>query len=75
MILSELNIFLKEIMKFIHSKELGYAVDNENIITNIYRIQAYDSIMCDYFCIGFINFMFNGNNLTDYTSLFSPNDF
>ena len=57
----------KEIMKFIGS--------NKKIITNIYRIQAYDSIMCGYFCIGFTNFMFNGNSLTDYTSLFSPNDF
>ena len=56
----------KEIMKFIVSKK---------IITNIYRIQAYDSIMCGYFCIGFINFMFNGKSLTDYTNLFSPNDF
>ena len=58
----------KEIMKFIGS-------NNKNIITNIYRIQAYDSIMCGYFCIGFISFMFDGNSLTDYTSLFSPNDF
>ena len=56
----------KEIMKFIGNKKM---------ITNIYRIQAYDSIMWYYFCIGFINFMFNGNSLTDYTSLFSPNDF
>ena len=54
-----------ESMKFIVQKM---------ITTNIYRIQAYDSIMCGYFCIGFINFMFNGNSLTDYTSLFSPND-
>ena len=38
-------------------------------------MQAYDSMMCGYFCIGFINFMFNGNSLTYYTSLFSPNDF
>ena len=30
--------------------------------------------MCGYFCIGCINFMFNGNSLTDYTSLFSPNN-
>ena len=44
-------------------------------ITNIYRIQAYDSIMRGYFCIGFINFMFNRKSLTDYTNLFSPNDF
>ena len=56
----------KEIMKFIVRKK---------IITNIYRIQAYDSIMCGYFCIGFINFMFNGKSLPDYTNLFSPNDF
>ena len=57
---------LKKIIKFI---------GNKKIITNIYRIQAYDSIMCGYFCIGLMNFMFNGNSLTDYTSLSSPNDF
>ena len=49
-------------------------VPNKKIITNIYRIQAYDSIMWGYFCIGFINFKFNGNSLTDYTRLFLPND-
>ena len=38
-------------------------------------MQAYDSIMYGYFCIGFINFIFNGKSLTDYTNLFSPNDF
>ena len=56
----------KEIMNFIVHKK---------IITNIYRIQAYDSIMYGYFCIGFINFMFNGKSLTGYTNLFSPNVF
>ena len=55
-------------------KEIRKFIGNKNIITNIFRIQAYDSIMCGYFCIEFINFMFNGNSLTDYTSLFSPND-
>ena len=66
----------KDIMKFIGSNEQSSSAKtrNKNIITNICRIQAYDSIMCGYFCIGFINFMFNGNSLTDYTSLFSPND-
>ena len=29
--------------------------------------------MCGYFCIGFIDFMFKGKSLTDYTNLFSPN--
>ena len=57
----------KEIMKFIARKK--------KIITNIYRIQAYDSIMCCYSYIEFINCMFNGKSLTDYTDLFSPNDF
>ena len=56
----------KEIIKFIGN--------NKKIITNIYRIQGYDSIMCGYFCIEFINFMFDGNSLSDYTNLFSPND-
>ena len=31
--------------------------------------------MCKYFCIGFIDFMLNDNNLTDFTNLFSPNSF
>ena len=35
-------------------------IGNNNMIKNIYRIQAYDSIMCEYFCVGFINFMLKG---------------
>ena len=31
--------------------------------------------MCGYFCIGFMNFMFNGNSLTDYSNLVLPNGF
>ena len=38
-------------------KEIKILIGNKNIITNIYSIQAYDSIMCEYFCIGFIDFM------------------
>ena len=56
-------------------KEIIKCLDNKNITINIFRIQAYDSIMCGYFCIALINFMFNVNSLTDYTNLFSPNDF
>ena len=39
------------------------------------ELQAYDSIMCGYFCIKFINYMLKGKTLLDYTNLFSPNDF
>ena len=47
----------------------------KNILTNIYRIQAYDSIMCGYFYTGFINFLLIGKSLLEYTNLFSPNDY
>ena len=56
-------------------KENKKFADKKTIITNIFRIQAYDSIMCRYFCIGFIDFMFKGNSLTDFSNLFSPNNF
>ena len=49
--------------------------NNKNIITNIFRIRAYNSIMCGYFCVGFIDFMLAGKTLTEYTNLFSPNNF
>ena len=55
----------KEINKFI----------NNDIKSNIFRIQAYDSIMCGYFCIEFINYMLKGKTLLDYNNLFSPKDF
>ena len=57
------------------TREIKKFIGNKNIIANIFRIQAYDSIMCGYFCIGFINFMLKGKSLTDYTSTFSPNNF
>ena len=57
------------------SKEVKKFVYNKNIIANIFRIQAYDSVICGYFCIGFINYMFMAESLTDYTNLFSPNNF
>ena len=50
-------------------------IGNKNIITNIYRIQAYDSIICGYFCTGFIDFMLKGKSLLEYTNLFSPNEY
>ena len=43
--------------------------------TNICRVQAYDSMMCGYFCIGFIGFMLKGKRLLEYTNLFCPNEY
>ena len=56
-------------------EEITEFIRNKNIKANIFRIQANNSIMCGYFCIGFIDFMLAGKNLTDYTSLLSPYDF
>ena len=56
-------------------KEIKEFINNKNIKTNIFRIQAYDSIMCGYFCIGFIDFMLAGKTLTEFTNLFSLNNF
>ena len=56
-------------------KEIKKFTGNKNIITNIYRMQAYDLIMCGYFCNGFIDFMLKGKSFLDHTNLFSPNDY
>ena len=56
-------------------KEIKKFVGNKDIKTNIFRIQAYDSIMCGCFCILFIDFMFAGKSLIYFTNLFSPYDF
>ena len=61
-----LNMFLKKLTNFI---------ENKNVIANIFRVLANDSVMCGYFCIGFFDFMAAGKKLTDFTSLFSPYDF
>ena len=52
------------------SKEIKRYVRNKNIMTNIYRIQTYNSIMCGYFCIGFIDFMLKCKSLLEYTNIF-----
>ena len=31
--------------------------------------------MCKYFCPGFIHFMFKGKTSSEFTNLFSPNNF
>ena len=41
----------------------------KNVITNIYRIQAYYSIMCGHIC------MLKAKSLLDYRNLFYPNDY
>ena len=56
-------------------KEIKKSIGNKNIKTNIFRIQDYNSRMCGYFCILFIEFMLNNKTLTDFTNFFSPWNF
>ena len=56
-------------------EEIKEFIGNKNIKANIFRVQANDSVMCGYFCIGFIDFMLAGKKLTDFMSMFSPYDF
>ena len=53
-------------------KKIKKFIVNKNIITNIYIIQANDSIMCGYFCTRFIDFILKGKSLLDSINLFFP---
>ena len=58
-------------MKSIEHSVLG----NKTTKTSVFRIQDYNSVMCGYFCILFIEYMINDKTLTDFTNLFSPWNF
>ena len=64
-----MNIFLTKLKNL-----LTNFPGNKNIKTNIFQVQEDNSVMCGYFCIGFIDFIIAGKKLTDYTNLFSPRD-
>ena len=55
-------------------KKIKKFISNKYKIANLFSLQEYDSVMHGYFCIGFIDFMLKGNNLTVFTNLFSPNE-
>ena len=57
------------------SGEIKEFVGNKNIIANIFRVQANDSVIYRYFCIGLIHFMLAVKKLSNYTNMFSPHDF
>ena len=52
-------------------KEIKKFMGNKHFVTIIYRVQAYDSIICGYFCVEFIDFMLKGIS----ANLFSPNNY
>ena len=56
-------------------EKIKKAIGNKNIKSNIFRFQSYDSVICGYICILFIEFLLNNKTLTDFTNLFNSYDF
>ena len=56
-------------------KEIGRFLQRKDIDTNIYCIQSDSSVMFGYYCIKFLDYMFAGKSLTNFTSMFSPTYF
>ena len=56
-------------------KNIKKLIDKYTIIINSFRMQAYDLVMCGYFCVGFIDIMLKGKSFTDFTNPFSPKKF
>ena len=44
-------------------EEVKEFIGNKNVKANIFRVQANNSVMCSYFCIGFIDFMLAGEKI------------
>ena len=55
-------------------EEIKEFIGIKSIKANIFRVQANNSIMCGYFCTGFIDFLLAGKTLVYFASLFSPYD-
>ena len=64
----ELNTFQNKTENVIGNKDIKY-------ITNIDKMKAYDSVMCGYFCIAFIDCMFKSKRLTAFTNLLPQSNF
>ena len=56
-------------------EEMKEFIWNKNVKANIFGLQANNSVMCGYFCTGFIYFMLVSKKVTDFPSLFSLRDF
>ena len=69
------GILLKVVTKAIENETKEKRGGFLSMLLGTLVLGTYDSIMCGYFCIEFINYMFDGKSLIDFTSLFSPHDF
>ena len=61
-------------IKYIFQEMLN-KVSDKSITKNIFSLESNDSTMCGFDCITFIEYILSGKTLSNYTNLFSPNDF
>ena len=54
-------------------KEIEKSIGNKNVMKNIYKIQAQNSIMCEYFCLGFIDFILKSKSVLIYMNGYDKN--
>ena len=72
----KMKLFISIVSRVEHiPEEIKEFIGSKNIKASIFRVQANNSVMCGYFCIGFYDFMLAGKKLTNFTTLFSPHDF
>ena len=53
-------------------QEVLNKIKYKSITQNVFKIQDDDSIICEFYCIAFIEYMLAGKVLSGYTILFSP---
>ena len=56
-------------------QEVLNKIRDKSITHNVFRIQDNESITCGFYCVAFIEYMLAEKTLSDYTNLFSPNDY
>ena len=71
---AEMKLFILIVLGHI-PEEIKEFTGNRKGKADIFRMQANKSVICGYFCIGFIDFMLPSKKLTGFTNLFSPHDF
>ena len=50
-------------------------IRDKSITHNILGILDNESIMCEFYCVAFTEYMLAGKKLLDHTNFFSPNDY
>ena len=56
-------------------QELLSKIKDQSISHNIFRMQFDGFIICEFYCMFFIEFVIAVKTLLDYTNLFFPNDY